>query len=44
MAYEKYKLDEDYKQKIEDIKKQVDDEYIDKKFDTLPASLTKEKA
>ena len=43
MAHEKYKLDEDYKNTLEEIKKQVEDEYIDKKIETIPETLTKEK-
>jgi len=42
MGYEKYKNDDTYKQEVNDIKKQVDEEYAEKRFD-LPASLTKEK-
>jgi hypothetical protein len=42
MAFDKYKSDEDYKTKAEEIKKQIDDDYVEKRFE-LPASLTKEK-
>lgn len=42
MAFEKWKNDEDYKEKANEIKKQVEEEFIDRKFE-VPAHLTKEK-
>eukprot|EP00347_Sterkiella_histriomuscorum_P018892 403343773 len=44
MAYEKYKMDEEYISKTDAIKKQVDEEFVDKKFEQLPETLTREKA
>jgi len=43
LSYEKYKEDEEYQKKNDEIKDFVDSEYIQKKVD-LPPALTKEKA
>jgi actin-related protein len=43
MAYEKLRSNEEYKQQLQDIKDQIDNEFITKKFD-LPPTLTKDKA
>ena len=42
MAFDKYKNNEDYKAKAEELKKQIDDEYVENRYE-IPASLTKEK-
>ena len=44
MSYEKCRSDEVYQQEIAAIKSQVDKDYVEKKWDELPASLTKDKA
>ena len=43
IAFEKWKVDDDYKNQITEIKKQIDEEYLEKKYE-VPPTLTKEKA
>ena len=42
MSYEKWRNDDDYQKQLQDYKKQIDKEYLEKKFD-VPSSLTKQK-
>lgn len=44
MSYEKCRSDEVYQKEIAAIKLQVDKDYVEKKWDELPASLTMDKA
>ena len=43
MAYEKHRSDKQYQEEITAIKTQVDTDFVEKKFDELPANLTREK-
>lgn len=43
MSYEKCRSDTKYQDEIAEIKKQVDIEYVDRKWDEVPAGLTVEK-
>lgn len=42
MSFEKYKFDENYKTKANELKAQIDQDYVEKKYE-IPATLTKEK-
>ncbi len=44
VAYEKWKGDSEYAEAVQKIKDEIDNEYVTKKFEELPASLTLEKA
>ena len=43
IAYEKWKSDPVYAEAVQKIKDEVDNEYVAKKFEEIPSSLTKEK-
>ena len=43
MAYEKWRNDPEYQKTITEIKKQVDDDFIDKRFEDVPPVLTQAK-
>jgi hypothetical protein len=44
MSYEKWRNDKVYLEEIEKIKKQVDKDFVDHKWEELPETLTREKA
>lgn len=44
MSFEKLKHDEEYKVKANELKQSIDQDYLEKKYEVLPQSLTKEKA
>lgn len=43
LSYEKWRADKDYQEQIAQIKTQVDEDFVDRKFDAFPESLTIEK-
>lgn len=43
IAYEKWKSNSEYADAVQKIKDEVDNEFVAKKFEELPATLTREK-
>lgn len=43
MSYEKWRGDKSYQEEIEEVRKQVDRDFVEGKWEELPEALTKEK-